>query len=328
MLLTLLPSVYEEYKKDTNSVAAWPTSTARAAGCPLSLLTDGPATSGRLKGKERKVAKLKKLSKDSNKYIIPISKFVPLAEYVTSQKDSVIPVPACAISSLERAISARAGFATQLSHQQKPLDTQKNENHAYFVTALKHTRDLLRSKETMSPSPAPYICSTWGKALPDAANVNRFASLEINQPSEEFTDMMAEERPEPVVNDPNVYEAEQPKTFGDALDIACMLSKNLLTIRLEIASSWRRFTDGEWDVFAAALASNTALDLARFIIRQAEPVFEPHRGIVKFFEVFNYKSAEWMSGIWPDIEGLRQRFYTCATAALNTCLSLIHHKRM
>lgn len=180
----------------------------------------------------------------------------------------------------------------------------------------------------MSPSPAPYFCSTWGKALPDAANVNRFASLEINQPSEEFTDMMAEERPEPVVNDPNVYEAEQPKTFGDALDIACMLSKNLLTIRLEIASSWRRFTDGEWDVFAAALASNTALDLARFIIRQAEPVFEPHRGIVKFFEVFNYKSAEWMSGIWPDIEGLRQRFYTCATAALNTCLSLIHHKRM
>lgn len=120
MLLTLLPSVYEEYKKDTNSVAAWPASTARAAGCPLSLLTDGPATSGRLKGKERKVAKLKKLSKDSNKYIIPISKFVPLAEYVTSQKDSVIPVPACAISSLERAISARAGFATQLSHQQKP----------------------------------------------------------------------------------------------------------------------------------------------------------------------------------------------------------------
>ncbi|CAG9974940.1 unnamed protein product [Clonostachys byssicola] len=327
MLPTPLLSVYEEYKKDTNSVAAWLASTARAAGCPLSLLTDCPAASGRLKGKERKQAKLK-LSQASNKYIIPISKFVPLAEYVTSRKDPAISVPACVISSIERAISARAGFTTQLSHQEEPLDTEKNERHAHFVTVLKRTRNILRSKETMTPSPTPAFCSTSEKDITDTANINRFASLEINQLSEEVTDMMAKERPEPAVNDPNVYEAEQPKTFRDACDIAFMLSKDLFNIRLEITSSWGHFVDGEWDVSAAALASNTALDLARFIIHQAEPVFEPHHGIVKFFAMFNHKSAEWMSRFSPDVEGLRQQFYTCATGALNACLSFVHNKRM
>ncbi|CAG9948606.1 unnamed protein product [Clonostachys rosea f. rosea IK726] len=323
MLPTRLLSVYEEYKKDTNSVAAWLASTARAAGCPLSLLTDCPPASGRLKGKERKLAKLKKLSQDSKKYIIPVSNFIPLAEYVTSQKSPAIPVPACVISAIERAISARAGFATQLSHQGETLDAEKDETHSHFVTVLKRTRDILRSKASMSPSPASTPHSASEKAIPDTASINRFASLEINQPSKEFTDMMGIKRPEPVVNDPNVYEAEQTTTFRDARDFAFMLSGDLNAIRDEIVSNWRRFTHDEWDLSAAALASNTGLDLARFIIHQAEPVFEPHGGIVKFFESFN----EWLIELVSDldilpVDELRQRFYLCAKSGLRIGLDL------
>ncbi|CAH0047547.1 unnamed protein product [Clonostachys solani] len=325
---TPLLSVYKEYKKDTNSVAAWLASTARAAGCPLSLLTDSPTTSDRLKGKDRKLGKSKKLSRDSNTYIIPVSKFIPLAEYVTSQKDPVITVPACVILAIERAIIARSDFATQLSHQGETLDTEKNKKHSHFVTVLERTRDILSSKASMSPSPASVFCPTSGQDIPDAANINRFASLGINQLPEEFTHMMAMERPEPVINDPNFYEAEQPTSFEDAKDIAHMLLKDLSNIRDEIISSWRRFKDDCWDLPAAAITSNIGLDLARFIIHQAEPIFEHHGGMVKFFEFLNWTTSEWLSGICPDanVDALRQRFYLSATSTLNTCLSLVHNK--
>ncbi|KAJ0128328.1 Inversin [Fusarium oxysporum f. sp. albedinis] len=66
MLPIPLLGTYQQYKADTNSVAAWPASTAKACGCPADLLTSNmkqtsqQKVAGRLKGKARKDAKKKK----------------------------------------------------------------------------------------------------------------------------------------------------------------------------------------------------------------------------------------------------------------------------
>ncbi|VUC30838.1 unnamed protein product [Clonostachys rosea] len=327
MLPAPLLSVYEEYKKDTNSVAAWLASNARAAGCPPSLLGDGPVTSARLKGRARKLAKSKQPSESTNKRIIPVNRFVPLAEYLTSQKNPAIPVPASVISAIERAITARAGFSMRLAREGEALDAEKNETHSHFVTVLKQTRDILRSKEkSLSVSTAaspPTFSSTSTKPTPEATNNNRFESLPISQPSEEFIEAIPTPRPEPAKNDPNIYEAEQQTSLQDALEVAFMLDKDLVFIRHQIVLTWCRFQDNFCDLPAAALASNTGLDLARFIIRQAEPIFEPHGGLVNFFKILHQAPATSLAGTWPDAAAIGGRFYSGATSTLSFCLSFV-----
>lgn len=58
MLDASLSSAYSQYKEDTDSVAAWLTSTARKCGFqPEQLSSAANAGPGRLKGKARKDAK-------------------------------------------------------------------------------------------------------------------------------------------------------------------------------------------------------------------------------------------------------------------------------
>jgi len=94
MLPTPLVSIYQQYKQDTDSVASWLASTAKACGYPSNLLAspDGNApqkAAGRLKGKARSEAKkngrlntARESKPNVRRYTVAIKDFISLAEFI------------------------------------------------------------------------------------------------------------------------------------------------------------------------------------------------------------------------------------------------------
>lgn len=137
MLPHVLVSAYIEYKKDTDAIASWLASTAKAAGFNTSDLSGPPSQpstgGGRLKGKARKQAKKvgsKPAAASSAKYVIRIRDFTVLAQYIL---EKAIAVPASFQSTLDRAIAARAGFGSKLEQHGSSVDAEVDAKHENFV---------------------------------------------------------------------------------------------------------------------------------------------------------------------------------------------------
>lgn len=142
MLPPTLLSIYQQYKDDTNSIAAWLASTAKSVGYPADLLTANivkPATSGRLKGKARKQqAKPAKPSpapgaastRQQPKHTVPVKDFIPLAEFVAAKK---VAVPWDFQRTIERVITARSGFGSKLKNSGHDIPHLANAQHMHFV---------------------------------------------------------------------------------------------------------------------------------------------------------------------------------------------------
>jgi hypothetical protein len=109
MLPSSLKSIYQQYKADTDYVAAWLATTAKAHGytndAPGS--NHPPTKSGRKKSKARKAVKATHQPQPSNSttkvpYVIRIRDFEPMASYVA--KIDSISVPDHFVVALERVI--------------------------------------------------------------------------------------------------------------------------------------------------------------------------------------------------------------------------------
>lgn len=140
MLPDVLFSAYLEYKRDTDSIASWLASTAKAAGFNTGDLSAPPSQSstggGRLKGKARKEAKKvpsKPAPASSAKYIIRIRDFTTLAQYIL---EKAIAVPRSFQSTLDRAITARAGFGAKLEEYDSSIDAKADAKHENFVDGM------------------------------------------------------------------------------------------------------------------------------------------------------------------------------------------------
>jgi hypothetical protein len=162
MLPPSVLSTYREYKRDTNSIAAWLASTAKSLGFrPETLFSntkvgDAAAASsanlapggGRLKGKARQNAKKHAAtlgagapkpeptgksaasSANSKKYIIGVKDFVTLSQYLVEKK---APVPHVFWSTLDRVIHARSAFGAKAAEHCKDVDDESTAKHEHFV---------------------------------------------------------------------------------------------------------------------------------------------------------------------------------------------------
>lgn len=131
MLPEGLVSTYLEYKRDTDAIAAWLASTAKASGFTASLTPVSlyGTNAGRLKGKAR--AQAKKISTASaTKYIISIKDFIILAEYLL---EKAVPVPRSFKSTLNRVIAARSNFSSKVDEYNETPDEESDAKHGYFV---------------------------------------------------------------------------------------------------------------------------------------------------------------------------------------------------
>ncbi|EGX91581.1 hypothetical protein CCM_05739 [Cordyceps militaris CM01] len=165
---------------------------------------------GRLKGKARKQAKLAPSEPATalpTKYVIRIRGFTVLARYIL---EKTIAVPLLFQSTLNRAISARAGFGAKLTEHGSGPDLAADAKHENFVCA-----------ETYDTLP------------------NRFAGLDIYQPSAAFLAAPDIQRPTKPDADPVDYVAEISTSLEDTITTLWMLMDDMNTARAFLQSIWK-----------------------------------------------------------------------------------------
>ncbi|KAG5743055.1 hypothetical protein H9Q72_013948 [Fusarium xylarioides] len=290
MLPTPLQGTYQQYKADTDSVAAWLASTAKACGYPADLLTSTaaqqsqPKGGGRLKGKARKDAKKQKPAPNAApveptrpKYIIAIKDFIPLAEYIFASTKPLISVPKSLAETIDRVIYMRSRFGAQLEEHGAEVNDKSDETHNYFIGVLEIVRSVLRPR---MPTDTPSYDSTEDLT-------NRFSGLNVYEPSQEFLDAPDIVRPQKTDDDENTYEAEPQNTLEDAMIAYAVMLDDLTHIRSHIKSIWANYKGGFYDLATAAVVTNTGIDLARNLTEPILRIFEPHGGACAVSEKFS-----------------------------------------
>lgn len=296
MLPPSLVSVYQQYKEDTNAVASWLASTAKSRGYPADLLSGAssqatvPEHSKRLKGKARKQAKAAaqeaqaSSSTPSNPdYIIAIKDFIPLAEFVAASKKPVISVPLSFAKTLNRVISTRSGFGSRLAELSDSPDVSADSTHSYFVGVLEKVREVLTPRFPLATRDTASV-RTQSNPVTDIGG--RFAGLSVEEPSAEFLNAPAIERPAPVKDDNHKYVAEPLHMLEEVLFAYRLLVMDLDKIRDRIEWIWKNYREGIFELVAAAIATNTACDLARNLMGDIAPMLKAHGGVVEIARRF------------------------------------------
>ncbi|KAI1633864.1 hypothetical protein F4809DRAFT_621627 [Biscogniauxia mediterranea] len=276
MLPLALASTYQQYKRDTDSVAEWLASTAKSCGYLPDLLR-GPASAakdnGRLKGKARAEAKKSQASSTmkptdaTNKYTIKLNEFVPMAEFISGKPGVFVPFSFG--TTLDRVIAVRSAFKAKLEANGTAVDGLSHAKHEHFVGILEKVRDVLKSRMKYPQA---------DKSTPDEVT-NMFAALKVYEPSDDFLNAPDIERPKKNKRDKATYEAEIPTGLEDLMTALTMLINDLNTIRSRIEWIWSNYRDGYFDLVAAAITTNTAFDLARNLMEEVTPMFKDHGGI-------------------------------------------------
>ncbi|KAL1836641.1 hypothetical protein VTJ49DRAFT_4828 [Mycothermus thermophilus] len=297
-----LVSIYQQYKQDTDAVASWLASTARALGYPGDLLASkswdapppAPARSGRLKGKARE-----QVAGAPKKYIVAIADILPLAKFIAGKLGASTAVPDSFARTIDRLIAARASFANRLNEHGAKVDKQANARHGYFVGILEEVRDALRPHMSTKVASATAAAS---KTSATDALANRFEALKVSEPSDDFLKAPVVERPEPAGGDKTVYEAEPQVTFEDAMFAMSTVINDLNKIRAVIEWTWANYRDNIFDLCAAAVATNTAAELARGVMEDAEAIFERQGGFWRVMSLF-YHATGLARGVPKDVMG-------------------------
>ncbi|KAI1643963.1 uncharacterized protein F4817DRAFT_348063 [Daldinia loculata] len=297
MLPPSLVSTYQQYKNDTDSIAGWLASTAKATGYVSDPLTQQlpKGTSTRLKGKARAEAKKKQASSSSkpapvNKYIIKIKDFIPLAEFIASKHD--ISIPNSLITTLRRVIIARGGFSGMLAEKGAIADEISDVNHGYFVGVLEKVQEILKPQtnttSTSSTGSSPKASKDKSRAgVTDDEFSNQFAGLKVYEPSEDFLNAPDIERPKVREGDNVTYEAEPPSSLEDLYVAVTLLINDINKIRSRIEWIWTNYRDGFFELAACAVTTNTAIDLARKLMEDVVPMFKDHGGLWKVLNQFH-----------------------------------------
>lgn len=298
MLPAPLVSVYQQYKEDTNAVASWLASTAKSCGYPADLLSGGSsqatdaATPKRLKGKARKQANKAAIPQHESycsgtsrpDYTIAIQDFIPLAEFVAASEKPVVSVPLSFANTLNRVISTRSGFGGRMADLGSSPSDSADSKHSYFVGVLEKVREVLK------PRVSPTTKDAAGPRTPpdkmDGVG-GKFASLSVYEPSEEFLNAPDIKRPARAKEANTTYIAEPLEDIKEVLFAYTLMINDLTKIRARVEWVWTNYRDGHFELAAAAIATNTACDLARNLVEDMAPMFKAHGGAVEVAKKFH-----------------------------------------
>ncbi|KAI5306217.1 hypothetical protein KEM56_001807 [Ascosphaera pollenicola] len=324
----LLISSYYQYKLDTDNVAEWLAHTARRCGYASDLLkakfSQGTSLANggnRLKGKARKLAKDASTAKSSAKtYTIAIKEFIDLAEFIASHsKNAQVKIPETFAASLRRAIDIRRAYGAEVSQalreQKRKENKASDERHNYFIGVLEHVRDVLR----------PYMPQRFQSDATEASKseslANQSEKLKVYEPSKEFlnapdvTIHLEETDGEPPSDH---YEADRTNDFKEAILMFHLLLSDMAKMRAVVEQTWDGYKKHIFDLPTAALTTNTAVDLARRMVEDAEPIFEPHGGceglMHKLYMAYSLQFNQDPEHVEQPGDYFNLRLYDCAEA--------------
>ncbi|KAI1204236.1 uncharacterized protein F4807DRAFT_472383 [Annulohypoxylon truncatum] len=287
MLVDELYSALRQYKADTNYIATWLATTAKAHGSKLENLGP-PKPPGRPKGKARKQAKQASDKSTDRTYVIAIRDFVPLAEYI-SNHNPPIPVPESLAASLRRAIKSRGEFGGRLRKYGYDLDALADDSHEHFVGILARVCNVLRPRMTFKQKPTDKQ-----DASCDTANdfANYFGHLSIEEPPESYDNDSNIPTPDYVdmSSGQGQYIAEEQTTREDALFALYKVVGDVSEIKRHIIEAWGQvfIKDEDYTYYpltSAALFTSLGIELARDLFEEITEMCEKHGGIRHLLEV-------------------------------------------
>ncbi|CAH0044571.1 unnamed protein product [Clonostachys solani] len=282
MLPQSLVSVYQLYKKDTNSIATWLASTAKECGYPAALLPSAPgagtapATGGRLKGKARTAARKRRAKAKADpgrSHRKARLDFVPLAECISASKIPSLSIPQAFFTTLDRVISIRSRFSQDLKENNAAPDAKSDAKHSHFVGILKKVREALEQFKPAAASPTPD---------PVSILTNRFDGLKVHVPSEEFINAPDIERPKPATERAEIFEVDPSQSLEETIVAFHMMCNDLGGIRTALSAFWAAVVSEQgWgcDPALLAIVTNTGIEFGKNIIEEMLPIFEPHGGV-------------------------------------------------
>ena len=115
---------------------------------------------------------------------------------------------------------------------------------------------------------------------------NRFAGITLYEPSPEYLDAPDIERPTAAEHDDALYEAEVQTGIEDALFALTALINDMNQVKAHLEWIWSNYKSGNFDLVAAAIATNTAIDLVRNMTEDVLPLLEKNGGCGTMLERF------------------------------------------
>lgn len=329
-----LTNTYRQYKQDTKQFLCWLASTAAGHGWAPQQQTENAAavnleqTATTTTATERSAppadnvqdaSKPKSRKKKKNvgsasatasaanptptTYAVALRDFIPMAELIASKsRSSTRNLPSSISQVLDRVIRLREAFALLLDHSAPSpagtaADPESDKTHHHFVNILKQCRAILgaSSVPTTSLPTRPHEPATARQRLSSA-----FAALQLYEPSQSFLNAAPITTPSAV----NYVLAEDDATQAEEAYVAfAALLQDLLALRAEANKLWRvEYAKGPLHLSPVAVATNTAIDLARRLESEVAPLLDRVGGIGKLL-ARHYRTAVAAEGMTlPDDE--------------------------
>ncbi|KAL6358974.1 hypothetical protein LRP88_09172 [Fusarium phalaenopsidis] len=250
------------------------TTTAKANGyvddTGNALVAAGSA--GKKKKKKKKKKKANANSAPKPRYVLRIRDFEPMARFIAKLES--ISIPEHFAIALEQVIWVRKTFVDLLVANGIPTRGDSDATHSYFADVLEKVGRCLQPlmEGPAFKAPEPKTTATAEDPLRKIFDV-----LEVYTPSEEFLNAPATAVPKTT---PEVeYTVEEDDTLGDALFAFISLLNGFTRLREEVRSLWKRHLEGSLDLAAAAVATNTAFELARSMEDEVKPLLDKHDGV-------------------------------------------------
>ncbi|KAI8963497.1 hypothetical protein F5Y11DRAFT_356297 [Daldinia sp. FL1419] len=309
-------STYQQYKKDTETIAGWLVLNSQACGYQVggrnsnrnSNPTGNVATSNqantsagkRLKGKARKEARQEstKPSCGSTQPQCPITvaEFGRMAKAIADFKPKVnIP---CALDNIFcRVIRSRERFTEW--YQRSPLsDKAINQSHMHFTGILADTQRILRPLKQADASHKKKQSLDVPKPEPLAKLVNYFSGLEVQEPREEESDSSDDipdlgESDYKLTDVANISLTKSEEDIEEDFFFAIFaFMQDLDSVRSWVRESWQAYSRGEVDLVVPSLLTNTAIQLVRKAENEMDFLIDRPK---------KYPSSQYPVSSFPDI---------------------------
>ncbi|KAI0541399.1 hypothetical protein GGR58DRAFT_456931 [Xylaria digitata] len=330
MLSSELVSAYQQYKQDTESIAAWLASTAKRLGFtsfeppPVTEPSNKPVTNGRLKGRDHLLAKKQAVGTPpvegerpaGPRYIISIKDYTALAEYIAKKS---VSVPCDFSTTLNRVITARTQFRAKLGKHTRFLDEEDDSKHKHFVNVLETVREILK----------PFMEDDKGQEASTSTSDlhNSFANSELHVPSQDFLEAPDVEIPAKSEGDQATYVSEPQKSLEDAIFSLMVVLHDISQIRSRLKRIWSEYKTGAFDLVTAAITTNTATDLVQNMMQDVEPLLELHGGVglmLKNIFIVKCQTDGWSTEIIArGLKGKDHETYDIASETLFTTYRLL-----
>ncbi|KAL5334117.1 hypothetical protein BJX70DRAFT_402899 [Aspergillus crustosus] len=155
-----------------------------------------------------------------------------------------------------------------------PDDAESADRHNYFIGIREHVRDTLRPRMASDQVTDPLTQSTTSPVGDTSHLANRFDTLHVEEPSKAFLQAPSVTIPTPTGDSEVAYEAEQMHDLDEATFALTLLLEDWPKLRHVIKNTWRGYKDSMFDIVATSLMTNSAIDIARHMLEDIEPLRE------------------------------------------------------